>query len=297
MKPIRAIRRAAALSVLLLAAAPAAADQNGRVPANQEIIEQKAGLVENMAYRSVAARTIAESGDAAAVVALDEAKALIEEAKNSAAEGEYQTADAKLNQALGLINETVQRLSKAEVQGERSKEAFERRRHAVELFLESYQRVAADGESEATTPAAEHAEWIAGRLAEADAQAAAEDYEAAFKPLEEAYERTRELIRSIRTGQVLTRSLQFETAEEAYQYELKRNDSHFALLEFAIAEKNPQGSVVDRIEEYRLDAQAARKSAEGSARDGAFPEAIGDLNDSTSLLQRAIRMSGIFIPG
>ena len=100
----------------------------------------------------------------------------------------------------------------------------------------------------------------------------------------------------MRAGQTLTRSLNFATAEEEYQYELKRNDSLFALLEFAIVEKNPGGSVVERIHQNRDKARGLRRAAEGMAKNGDHPAAIAELNTSTKVLLQAIRMSGIFVP-
>lgn len=268
-----------------------------RLPASKPIVDQKRLLVENMAYRSTAAKTIAESGDAEAIAALEKAKNLIEEAKADASGEKYKEADEKLNQALKLINEQARRLTFNSADAERAKTIFERRRHAVETFLNAYQRVSSDPNANSSQVPKEHAAWIADKLAEADALAAKGEHEKAQAPLESAYERTRELIRTMRAGQTLTRDLNFATPEEEYRYELKRNDSHFALLEFAIVEKNPQGSIVPRINESRDKARSVRGAAEAKAQTGDFPGAIAELNSSTQILLQAIRMSGIYVPG
>jgi tetratricopeptide (TPR) repeat protein len=267
----------AMLCLAIFATPPAAAGQGARVPASQSIVDQKRLLVENMAFRSVAAKTITDSGDSEAIAALSKAKGLIENAKKASADGKYQDADDKLNEALKLINDHARRLTLSSVGADRAKVLFERRRHAVEPK--------------------EHTAWIAGKLAEADALAAKGEHEKARELLEAAYERTRGLIRSMRAGQTLTRSLNFATAEEAYQYELKLNESHFALLEFAIVEKSPRGSLVERVHQTRDEARKMRGVAEAKAKEGDYPGAIVELTSSTKILLQAIRLSGIFVPG
>lgn len=292
-----AVLGAAMISIAIVAPEPVSAQQDARVTANKSIVDQKKLLVENLAFRSVAAKTIAESGDSEAIEALKKAKSLIEEAKAAGDGGQYKEADDKLNEALKLINDQSRRLTLNTVGSERDKVLFERRRHAVETFLKAYERVSSDPKADSSEMPKEHTTWIAEKLAEADALAAKGTYDKAQEPLEAAYERTRGLIRTMRAGQTLTRSLNFATAEEEYRYELKRNDSHFALLEFAIVEKNPSGSIIERINQSRDDAHKVRDEAEAKAKDGDFPNAITQLNSSTKILLQAIRMSGIYVPG
>jgi len=288
----------AAMFCMAIFTPPAIAAEPGpRVLADKPVVDQKVLLVENMAYRSIAAKTIAESGDGEAIAALDKAKGLIEDAKKAIAGALYMEADDKLNQALNLINDNAKRLTRTTVDAQRAKVLFERRRHAVETFLSAYERVSSDPKTDVSKLPKEHTAWIAEKLAEADALAAKGQHEKAQEPLEAAYERTRGLIRSMRAGQTLTRSLNFATVEEEYRYELKRNDSHFALLEFAIVEKNPLGSVVERIHQNRDKARKVREAAEAKAKEGNYPGAIGELNSSTEILLQAIRMSGIYVPG
>ena len=290
-----ALCSAAMLGLAVLAGAPIAAEE-ARVPASKSIVDQKKLLVENMVFRSVAAKTIAQSGDSEAIAALEKAKGLVEEAKASSASGQYKDADDKLNQALKLVNEHSRRLTLGSVGAERAKVLFERRRHAVETFLNAYKRVSSDPKADASQLPKEHASWIADKLAEADALFAKGEHEKAQVLLDAAYERTRGLIRTMRAGQTLTQSLNFATAEDEYVYELKRNDSFFALLEFAIVEKNPSGSVVERIHKNRDKAREVRGAAEGKAKSGDHPGGIAELNASTKILLQAIRMSGIFVP-
>jgi tetratricopeptide (TPR) repeat protein len=297
MRHCLALLGAAMVSIAVLTAVPVAAQKGPRVPATQSGVDEKRLVVESMAYRSVAAKTIEASGDKEAIAALEKAKSLIGDAKTASAGGEYKEADDKLNEALKLINDHVRRLTLGSVGAERAKVLFERRRHAVETFLNAYERVSSDPKADASQLPKEHTGWIAEELAGADTLFAKGQHERALEQLEAAYERTRGLIRSMRTGQTLTRSLNFATAEEEYKYEFKRNDSFFALLEFAIVEKNPSGSIVERIHQNRDKARETRGAAEALAKSGDFPGAITALNSATNILLQAIRMSGIYVPG
>ncbi len=224
-------------------------------------------------------------------------RSLIEDSKKTSAVGQFKDADDKLNQALRLINDHSRRLTLGTSDSERAKVLNERRRHAVETFLNAYERVSSDPKSDVSQLPKEHTGWIAGKLAEADALSAKGQHEKARELLGAAYERTRDLIRTMRTGQTLTRSLNFATAEEEYTYEFKRNDSFFALLEFAIVEKSPTGSILERVHQSRDKAREVRRAAEALAKKGDYPGAITELNSSTNGLLQAIRMSGIYIPG
>lgn len=277
---------------MLLLAAPAAAQT--RVPADPATTGQKAEFVGNLVTKSVSSQRIEQSGDAAAKQSLEEARALVAAAKADLDAGRVDAANVKLDEALALVNTQVQRLSGAEVRGAHDRQMYERQLKAVSTFLAAYQRVAEGGSSKS---AARQAETIRVLVGQAERKAGGGDYEAAVAILNEAYATARGDIRQMRQGQTLTRSLDFATPEEEYDYELGRNESHFLLLQFALTEKKPAGSVVGRIDANRKSAETMRAEAEGKAAGGAYPEAIGLLNESTELLLKSIRMSGMFIPG
>ena len=243
---------------------------------------------------SVSAQTIEDSGDQEAINKLQQARRLVDEAKSDLSRNAVVAADDKLDRALAMVNEQARRLSGDKVKAEHAKDVYERRLKSVSTFLEAYKRVAENGSSRA---AAEQANSIQALIDKAKRAASGGDYESANARLDDAYTIARGDIREIRQGQTLTRSLDFATAEEEYDYELGRNESHFLLLQFAFTERKPAGSVVGRIEENRRKAEALKSSAQAAARSGDHAKAIGELNQSTDLLLKAIRMSGMFVPG
>ena len=279
-------------AVLLALSWPAAAQQ--RVPADPATTAQKAEFIGNLVSRSVSVDRIEQSGDAVAMASLARARALVDRAKADLKGGAFEAADDKLDQALALVNSEIRRLSGDEVRGAHEQRMYDRRLKAVNTFLAAYERVAKEGSSRA---AAKQAETIRTLIGQAEGEARSGRYDQALEILDDAYVIARGDIREMRQGKTLTRTLDFATAGEEYDYELGRNRSPFLLLQFALSEKTPAGSVVGRIEENRKTAEGLRGAAEKRAAADGYPEAIDLLNQSTNLLLKTIRMSGIFVPG
>ena len=278
-----------------LAAPPSAADETQRVPVEPETVRQKAKFVGNLVSKSVAAQTIEDRGGEDSQAKLEEARALVVEANLDIDENNFNDANRKLDQSLALVTKEAQRLSKSEVKGQRLQEAYERRRNAVTTFLAAFERVSGDKDVSAATRS--HIAEIKSMTVEADGLAKDGKLEEANKLLKDAYLAARGDIRELREGKTLTRTLDFKSAEEEYSYERDRNDSHFMLLRFALTEKNPPKSRLTRIESLRDQAQGLRDKADNQAGSGDAPTAIDTILQSTETLLKAIRMSGVWIPG
>ncbi len=296
-KPRSTVLQALALCLVFAVAAPTqlVAQTENRLPVDQVTTQQKALFVENLVTKSVAAQTIERSGDSGAQGALTKARALVAEAKGDLAAGNYEAANAKVDNALRLINTEARRLSQAGVKQTRLEEAYAKRLHTVETFLAAYERVAEEKSLSAATTSQVAA--ITAKVGEARVFAKDGAYQAANDLLDEAYQTARGDIRSLREGETLTRSLHFDTPDEEYDYEKDRNDSHIMLLRFALSDKAPPASFVERIDGLRAEAASLRGLAEQEADSGQFPTAIDSLVQSTDKLLKALRMTGLYIPG
>lgn len=276
-------------------ALPALAQNAQRVPVEKATTEQKAVFVGKLVGRSVAAKTIEDKGDSKAKASLARARSLVEEARRDIADARYSVANGKLDEALRLVNTEARKLSEADIKGKRQQEAYDKRHNAVAIFLSAYERVASDKELSAATKA--HIKEIRTAMRQAEGLAAAGDMTKAINVLESAYRTARGDIRQLREGETLVRTLNFETPEEEYLYEHDRNDSHIMLLRFAISEKNPPATRRVRIDALHEQAMDLRSEAEAEARSGDHVDAIETLVQSTQTLLKAIRMSGVWIPG
>jgi hypothetical protein len=115
--------------------------------------------------------------------------------------------------------------------------------------------------------------------------------------IDKAYHLLKVSIESILDGKTLVRSLQFETKEEEYHYEIDRNDTHDMLIQLLVEGKEKSDYSKTQITKFVAEAKVLRQQADAYAGDGAYEVAIGLLEQSTKQLVRAIRSAGIYIPG
>ena len=291
---LRVLATATVTAILALSVAAHAQDRP-RVPVDAATTQQKADYLQRLVTESVSVRTIEDSGDAEATAALERARALVGQGRQELAAGRYQAANDLLNQALALVNAQARRLSEPAIRRRHERGEYERRLQTAEAFLGAYERVAGEGRiSEAArTQMAE----LRRLIGEAKSLAQAGQLVEATAHLERAYVIARGNITEMRAGQTLTRSLVFDTPAAEYAYERDRNESHVMLLRFALVEKQPPDLLVRQIEAIREEAEELRRQAARQAEAGRHPEAIDLVARSTDMLLRAIRMSGIYIPG
>ena len=115
--------------------------------------------------------------------------------------------------------------------------------------------------------------------------------------IDKAYHLLKVTIESIRSGQTLVRSLQFETKEQEYLYEVDRNETHSMLISLLVDDKNKTDKVKKKVIKFVEDARLLRQQADAYAAEDAYDIAIELLEQSTKQLVRAIRSAGIYIPG
>lgn len=115
--------------------------------------------------------------------------------------------------------------------------------------------------------------------------------------LDSVYEDAKLELERLREGETLVRSLKFANAQEEYLYELDRNDTHQMLLKVLLSEQQSGPAGQRMVEGYVEQSRQLRAKAEGEAGNGAYKQAVKSLEEATKYLQRAIRSSGVYIPG
>jgi len=134
-------------------------------------------------------------------------------------------------------------------------------------------------------------------IARADELLGKGDSTEARSEIDKAYHLLKVSIESIRAGQTLVRSLQFETKEEEYDYEIDRNDTHNMLIRLLVEGKEKSDYSKTQVTKFVAEAKVLRQQADAYAEGGAYEVAIDLLEQSTKQLVRAIRSAGIYIPG
>ena len=98
-------------------------------------------------------------------------------------------------------------------------------------------------------------------------------------------------------GETLIRTLNFETPEDEYAYELDRNDSLRMLVEVLLSERMADSErLAEQVDRQVKEAASLRQKGETLAGANRFNEAIATLEASTLQLVQAIRSAGIYIP-
>ena len=138
---------------------------------------------------------------------------------------------------------------------------------------------------------------LAELVDQADALLARGDNSAAQVELDKAYHLLKVSIESKRAGQTLVRSLQFESKQEEYLYEVDRNDTHRMLISLLVDEKSKSDYTRTGINKFLEQAGQLRQQADAYAAQDEFVSAIDLLEQSTRQMVRAIRSAGIYIPG
>lgn len=225
------------------------------------------------------------------------------QADNLRASGDYVKGRAALDKAYLQVRAAVEKIRGGQTLGELSsngngvsplQKEYETRLRSVHAMLEAQQRIA--DEKASTEQKEQLMRTVSALLNSAQDYAASADYEQAAKTVKQAYQIITASIEQLRGGETLVRTLNFETPEEEYHYELDRNDTYKMLIHMLVEDKKTM-EVTDRIEQFLDQANALRQLAENQARSGEFVEAIKSLEQSTRNLIFAMRNAGFFIPG
>ena len=119
------------------------------------------------------------------------------------------------------------------------------------------------------------------------------DYLKANQNLEKAQRMITVALHKMLNNQTIVYDLNFETAEEEYEYELKRFAGYEELIPIAVEQKKPAAGPKKLMESFLKKGQDLRDRAVKNAKAGDFPTAIAMLQDATKDVRRALRMIGV----
>lgn len=276
-------------SLLCAGETVAQTSQTGGVSANR--LQSVEKLIEN----SSAARQVEASGEPQALARRDEARALYKQALAAAQAGDQEQAEKLLSQATKTMFEAVRMADQEEVVAEKHARDFDSRLESVNALLEAHDRVSQEKGAEVAN--GELRSLVQRKLADAQSLREQGRPEEGRKRLDEAYVAAKVAIENLRGGDTLVRSLNFETKEEEYRYEVDRNDTHQMLIKVLLQEKMEKAGVEQMVQQFMGKAAEARAEAERKAAGGDYDGAVSTMEESTKHLVRAIRSAGIYIPG
>ncbi len=258
-------------------------------------LQRRFESVQLLIEKSSGARQIESSGEPDAVERRERARASYAEARAAFEAGNVERAGELLSSASVLMFEAVRLASPQMVTAKKSETDFANKLESVKALLAAQVRIAQEkgmaGEGREST------RQIEMLMGEAERLAAAGQVDTARTTLEQAYLAAKAAISSMRTGDTLVRSLEFATKEEEYHYEIDRNDTHQMLIKVLLEDRPGGAQMTPTVRAFLESAGTLRGQAEVAAARGDFEGGIDLLEQSTRELVRAIRMSGVFIPG
>jgi biopolymer transport protein ExbD len=240
---------------------------------------------------SSAARQIESSKAQEALQRRDRARELYRAAKAELDQGNLEKASALLAETRSTFFDAVRFAAPEEVTAKKVENDYLLRLESVQALLGAYKRVSGEKSAKGVS---ETVAQIEKSIAAGAVLAKERKFTEARAEIDRGYLVAKAGLTSLRSGDTLTRSLNFASKEEEYQYEIDRNNTHQMLIKVLVDDKKASG---DMIQSYLSKGQALRVKADEAASRKAYDDAVKLLEEATTELVRAIRNAGIYIPG
>ena len=264
-------------------------------PPGEIAYSERVKFVKTLLEKSSATKQIDESGNQEAIQRREESRSLLQQAQQAHEADDLDAANKKLIEATKVMFEAVRLAGRKEITSEKKQRDYQDRLDSINALMEAHDRVSDEKGKQAE--GLELEQLVLDRVSRANALLKSGQEDEARQVLDEAYIAAKVAINTLRSGDTLVRSLHFETKEEEYNYEIDRNDSHKMLIKILTKDKNASGGMDKMVQNFMNKAVELRQEAEKQANSGDYEAAIKTLEESTKNLVRALRSSGIYIPG
>ncbi|MDR9499660.1 MAG: hypothetical protein RI556_10835 [Hydrogenovibrio sp.] len=252
-------------------------------------------LVESILVNSSVAERVQRSNSQEATRLLDDARKHYQRSQAFMREDRADKAIAERDLSLKLVMKAA-RLANKGLGGHEvdQQEDYESRLASVEVLMAAHTRISQEKNNQnldqnltrVTDP----------YLRESKNHAQQGDYQQAMLSLDKAYAMVTSSIENQRAGETLVRSLDFQTKEEEYDYELGRYENYLTLVKMLKNERNVL--TLDSTSKPIWDkAHQHGREAEAFAQKGRYDQAIAQLDQASQQLVNLIRYAGVYIPG
>ena len=263
--------------------------------ATRQSVEDRMPYIEKLLNQSSAAKQVINSSSSEAKQIRQQALELYRQANEKHRQGDNQAAADLLKQSSGLMFKAIKISTPTSMGEEQIIANYGQRKESVVALRDAFNRIS--DENNETNDKRKVNDQLEQLTRNADKLLQQGQNAEARIEIDKAYHLLQVSIESIRAGQTLVRSLQFESKQEEYLYEIDRNDTHSMLISLLVDEKQKSVTMRTKIVGFVAEADQLRLQAEAYAAEAAFEQAIELLELSTRQLVRAIRSAGIYIPG
>ncbi|MBF0128312.1 MAG: hypothetical protein HQM02_14010 [Magnetococcales bacterium] len=262
--------------------------------AQNDPLQRKAELVDQLLKDSETSRRISKQGDDASRALLDQARKAREEARQAIQAGDVNKGAAGLDQALKLVTRASRTTMDPAGRQWLHRARFEDLQVSVQNFKEAYarhlQRLRAGEKGPLDVGA------VDALQSQADALGKEKQFLEANKILERAHESVVKGLKSLLGSTALVYELKFDTPKDEYEYEIKKGESFEAMIRMVLAERSAQSTDETQIRPLMDQSQEANSRAAQQAAAGRFKEAIRLQEEANGFLARVLRALGVMIP-
>ena len=288
VNPGETVKIAKRTEVASNASKPADKKEHSKADANQKI------MFANMLMTSKNTQSITKSSITEAVDLFKKAEQSLESAKSQLKAGNNNKAYTDAENAIALLKKSsklVPNESQLALMKDRNKELLASVKDFEDSHKENYERIV---KKQGKDAAVDYDRKKVGQLKTGASDLAKKgDYGKANKNLEEAQHIITAAIHKMLNNQTIVYDLNFESAEEEYEYELKRFEGYAELIPIAVEQKNPAEGAKKLMESFVDKGTKLRDQAIQKAKEGDFPTAIAMLQDATKDVRRGLRMIGV----
>lgn len=248
----------------------------------------KINYADNLLMNSKTAKRLEGMDTEEAKLALQEARALLEQAK--AAHNSGQTAEGSSLSSLALkkFTQAAKLLPKSESALRVLRKRYIELDEEILSYLEWYDSAPyVSGDEKQAVDKAKLEVLEAKGLFESS------KYEAANKVLTRVLDDVVVMTNRSMTSSEVVSSLEFETPEQEYKYELARNNEYKRLIPIAEQQKAPKGGKLMLFKRFVKKAEEIRVQADSELNSGDITLSIKTLQNSTDQYLKALRMVGI----
>ncbi len=234
---------------------------------------------------------ILKSDDSEAIKQLENSRRLLQQAQSQYDEGEFLLAEENIAKGIKEMSRVSRKIKDVDRVEKARKKLFHELKQHVQIFADAFERVAKEKNDKHIDAMLDH-EKLQKTVDDADALYREGQLALANHMMKQAADIVENAISKARHKDVLVHELSFDSFEDEYVYEKKRNESYVMLISL-LQEKQ---TVSDASRQYVNKIVAANKGvveqAETYAAKGDAEKAISVLEKGTDKLASALRMSG-----
>jgi hypothetical protein len=274
------------------AAAVPPADDEAKSGAAARALEGKLKLIARLIDSETSA--IEASGNRDAIEQLHAALRLRQAALDARSRNDDVAADGRANEALRALGQALRAVRSGRNDASAWRSRYDEVRTRVAGFREAYARINAEKARSRGGVLDEPA--LDGLLARAEKLLHEGNYKESLASLTRAAVMVESALMQIRNQETLVHELKFNSPEEEYAYERRRNQSYEMLVEMAMTE-GKLASVSQEVGTAAMrENRAARERAEAALKAGQAKAGSRGLETATGRLMQVLRAGGLPLP-